>query len=457
MVPRSRSAAALAAALAALVSAPAAQDLGGKGAPQERPVGIRGATLHTVGPDGVLAGGAILLVEGRIAALFPPGARPTGPPDTEWIDVGADAHVYPGFVAFASSMGTAEVGSVDMTIDFDEAGAITPEARAGVAINADSWNIPVTRAGGVLTAGVMPGGGRVPGRATVVRLDGWTWRDMELLPDAGLVVSWPSMGPFDEGGRGRGRRGQGGGSPEERRKEAERSVQELTDLFDAALAHRAARRADPSVPSDLRLEAVAPAAAAESRTFLQASALADIESAVSWAAERGLDYVIVGGRDAGLCTDLLARHRARVALSAPHRLPRRRDVSYAWPYELPGVLRAAGIPFCLTYSAGSWQNANQRNLPYEAAACIPHGLDEDAALRAITLSAAELLGVEREVGSLEVGKRATLFLADGDALEPTTSVLAAWIDGRAQDLTTKQTALYEKYRTKYRELGRLKE
>jgi imidazolonepropionase-like amidohydrolase len=289
-------------------------------------------------------------------------------------------------------------------------------------------------------------------------MDGWTWEDMEVVSDAGLVVNWPYAGPFDDSrGRGRGRR-PGGGDDDDERDGQERyreAVRELDELFDAAGAYLAARAADPTLETDLRLEAMAGVLAGEKPVFLGASSLLQIEAAVEWAVGRGLDFVLVGGRDAPLCLDLLERHDVPVAITSTHRMPHRRDLSHAVTYELPGILEERGIRYCITVPAGSWTNADIRNLPYEAAACIAYGLDDDAAVRAITLSAAELLGVGGELGSLEVGKRATLFVADGDALELSTALTAAFVDGRRIALTDKQVELDAKYREKYRQLGLL--
>jgi len=78
----------------------------------------------------------------------------------------------------------------------------------------------------------------------------------------------------------------------------------------------------------------------------------------------------------------------------------------------------------------------------------------DAAIRSITLSAAELLGVSGTLGSIETGKFATLIITDGSPLEiHTTHIFHAFIDGRAIELSNKQTKLAEKYREKYRQLG----
>ncbi|MBU6173269.1 MAG: amidohydrolase family protein, partial [Planctomycetes bacterium] len=76
----------------------------------------------------------------------------------------------------------------------------------------------------------------------------------------------------------------------------------------------------------------------------------------------------------------------------------------------------------------------------------------DQALRSITLSAAEIFGVADRIGSLDAGKDATLFVADGNILETSTLVTAAFIQGRKVDLSSKHTQLYEKYNAKYQQL-----
>jgi imidazolonepropionase-like amidohydrolase len=111
------------------------------------------------------------------------------------------------------------------------------------------------------------------------------------------------------------------------------------------------------------------------------------------------------------------------------------------------------VRFCIanrtTIGSGS---GNDRNLPYEAARAAAHGLPRDVALRAITLSAAEILGVEKELGSIEVGKRATVIVTDGDPLEIPTQVKLAFIDGARIELISRQTQLYDKYRERLRRL-----
>ncbi|MEM7165807.1 MAG: amidohydrolase family protein [Planctomycetota bacterium] len=424
-----------------------AQDLGHKAAPQKGAIMISGATVHTVAGD-VIERGGIVFRDGKIVWVG------SGPPpagvlrkDVRIIEAHGK-HVYPGYVCAASAMGLTEIGAVDMTRDLNEAGALNPEVVAATAVNPDSWLIPVARRNGVLTCGVWPQGGLLSGRASVIRMDGWTWEDMAIDVDAGIVLSWPNM----SAGSNSRRRG-----PTRLRRsppKPEDILRRFDALFDAAAAYLAAKRHDETLLTDLRLEGFRATLEGKRPLLVQASRKAQIESAVHWATGRGLKLCIIGGREAAQCIELLKRHDVAVALTKAHRLPRRRDLPFQAPYELPSLLENAGVRWCLSDNARS--AADVRNLPYEAAACVPHGLSKAAALRSITLSAAEFLGIADRLGSLEVGKVATLFIADGDPFELTTRIERAFIDGRAIDLDDKQTALRDKYREKYRQQGAIK-
>jgi len=89
---------------------------------------------------------------------------------------------------------------------------------------------------------------------------------------------------------------------------------------------------------------------------------------------------------------------------------------------------------------------NVRNLPYEAAMAAAYGLSEAQALRAITLSPAEIFGAADKVGSIAPGREANLVLATGDILDTRTQVTHVFIEGVAQSLETRHTRLYERYK-----------
>jgi len=423
-----------------LAGAVFAQDLTHKAAPQQRTIAIGSATVHPVsGP--AIENGVVVFKKGRIIWIGKAtDAKVVFDGEALLIDA-KGKHVYPGFISPYSQLGLSEIGAVRASRDFTEVGEFTPEVRAAVAVNPDSTLLPVTRANGVLLFATFPRGGLLPGRASVMRMDGWTWEDMAVRADAGLVVRWP----------GQARRRRRRQDPErDAPGRAEKAMLRLGEVFGRARAYHRAKEGGQALRTDIRFDAMGPALRGERPVFFLANSYDQIVGAVHFAARHRLEAVIVGGRDAILCADLLEKHSVGVIVTGLHRFPVRSDSDFDEAYKLPAALEAAGIAWCL---ASSERIANERNLPYTAARAVAYGLKRDAALRALTLASARLLGVDKDYGSLEAGKSATLFICDGDPLEVTTNVERAFIDGREIDLTSKQTKLAEKYREKYRQLS----
>lgn len=461
----------LAAAAMAIVAAASAQDLTPKAGPQEGSVLITGATVHPVsGPaieDGVVyfAGGKLFHVSTRADwDRFAASARFKAPPTQ--IDA-TGKHVWPGLICPSTQLGLSEIQAVAATRDITEIGGVTPEVRACIAVNPDSTLIPVTRSNGVLLAGVFPGGGGViPGRASVVRLDGWTVPEMTVLDSAGLALRWPSTRTITAWWMDT--------SEDDQRRDNSRAMEQVGRVFDEARAYADARRGDPNQPVDLRWEAMAElwgdattnsqversgrdhatevggSRSLSKPVFVTANDVDQINGAVAFCAARGVRCVIVGGRDAAMCAALLKQHGVPVIVQGTLAMPRRADAPYDDAYTLPARLHAAGIRFTI---ANGDDTAHERNLPYSAAMAVAHGLPHDEGVKALTLSAAEILGVADRYGSLETGKSATLIVTTGDVLEVTTRVQRAFIDGREIDLSNKQTRLEDKYRERYRQTG----
>jgi imidazolonepropionase-like amidohydrolase len=425
---------------AALAGSAAGQDLTVKAPPQTQPIAIVNATVHPVsGPD--IPRGYVVFDSGVITAVGEGDYTLTGPGTV--IDA-TGKHVYPGLISPWTRLGLVEISAVRASDDFRELGAVTPEVFAAVAVNPDSTLLPVTRSNGVLAAGTWPDGGLVPGRGSVIQLEGWTWEDMAVRRDAGLVLRWPNMRPITAWWMDR---------PEaDQLADIKRNLTQIDDVFDTAAAYVAARAADANHPADLRWEAargVLPTAGAEQRpVYIVASDLDQITAAVAWAAKRGIKPVIVGGRDAPLAADLLKAHDVPVIVLGTHTFPKRADSAYDDAYTLPGRLEALGVRWCL---GSTDDTAHERNLPYNAAMAVAYGLPHDAAVRGVTLSTARILGVSDLLGSIEKGKHATLLITNGSPLEVTTAVERAFIQGRDIDLSNKQTKLAEKYREKYRQ------
>jgi imidazolonepropionase-like amidohydrolase len=410
--------------------------------PQREPLLLRNATLHPVsGP--VIAGGSLLIEAGRIKAI---GADIAAPAGARVVDLGG-RRVYPGMVAAHTNLGLAEIRAVNATLDGNETGALNPNARTLVAFNADSELLPVTRGGGVLAALSVPEAGRtglITGTSALLQLEGWNWQDMALRPEVGLHIAVPRLrlngALFPQ-------------QPESRladlRRTTEMRLKLLEDAFDNARAYALARAADPATPVDTRWEAMravlpaAPGAVPARPVFMHADDLAQIRFALDFAARHGLKLVIVGGADAWRVADMLRERQVPVVIAGLNRLPVRRDDPPDALFTLPARLAAAGVQFCI--ADGGRDSTNARNLPFEAAHAQAFGLSDDEALKAVTLYPAQILGIADQLGSLEVGKLANLFVADGDPLEQSTRIERVFIQGREVELSDRQTKLRDKY------------
>ena len=129
-----------------------------------------------------------------------------------------------------------------------------------------------------------------------------------------------------------------------------------------------------------------------------------------------------------------------------HDLPPSPDSDIDQPFKTPAQLHEAGVTFALAQD-GAWQ---QRNLPFLAGTAVAYGLPYEEAISALSLNTARILGVEDQLGSLEVGKDASLFICAGDVLDMRTSnVERAFISGRDINLDNKQSYLYRKFSEKY--------
>jgi imidazolonepropionase-like amidohydrolase len=132
------------------------------------------------------------------------------------------------------------------------------------------------------------------------------------------------------------------------------------------------------------------------------------------------------------------------------RVPWRRWEAFDDPATLPKKLHDAGVRFCIAGEGGA---SNERNVPYHAAMAASYGLPKEEALKSVTSYAAQILGIADRVGTLEVGKDATIIVTTGDPLEIMSNVTMEFIEGKNISLHSRHTQLYEKYVEKYKRLG----
>lgn len=411
------------------------------GPPQKKPVAIKGATVHPIsGP--AIEGATIIFDKGVITALGKDVAIPEG---ADFVDA-TGKHIYPGLIDAHNGIGLTEIDSIRATIDRAEIGQFNPNVKARWAFNPDSEIIPVTRANGVLIAVATPAGGIISGMPSAMQLDGWTWEDMTIAPEIAMLINWPAARGGRRGGGGRGPRSGATAGPQED------PVETLKKYIEKARAYDQSRNSNPTQGIDAKLEAMRPVLSGKMPIMVAADDQKSIQAAVSFAAENRFKLVIYGGYDAESCAELLKKNSVPVIVGGVYRLGTRESDAYDTSYTLPERLRAAGVKFCITGS-GRFEASNVRNLPYHAATAVGYGLPVDEGLKSITLSAAEILGIADKVGSLDVGKHATLFVSTGNPLDTENQVEAAWIGGRKVDLTSKHTRLNEKYKEKYKQLA----
>jgi imidazolonepropionase-like amidohydrolase len=181
---------------------------------------------------------------------------------------------------------------------------------------------------------------------------------------------------------------------------------------------------------------------------VSANDVRQIQDAITWAEEEGVRVILLGGRDAGYVADHLAERDIPVIVTTVLSSPNRAWEPYDAEYSLPARLHRAGVRFAI---AGGNSAAYANRLPYEAGAAIAFGLPADEALRAVTLHPARILGLDQRIGSLDVGRDATLLVASGNPLEYATTIEQAYIQGRRLDLADANRQLFERYTERLRQ------
>lgn len=348
-------------------------------------------------------------------------------------------HVYPGFIAPNSRLGLVEIGAVRATRDANDVGNFKPHVRSLIAYNTESKITPTVRTNGVLLAEVAPVGGRISGTSSLMELDGWNWQDAVLKEDIGMHLNWPRIHSTL------------GADAKKDKKTEKQYSQQITELRNFLLQAKAYSATSFHLETNLRFEAMKDVFAKKRKVFIHANRVQEITDAIYFFDEFELDLVLVGGYDAWMVASLLKDRDIPIILRRVHSLPMNSDDDVDLPYKLPKILSDKGLLICLENS-GSMEEMGTRNLPFYAGTAAAYGLEKEEALQLITLNTAKILGVESRIGSIEVGKDATLFVSEGDALDMRTNQLTvAFIQGKMLELTNHQIQLYKKYSKKYKE------
>ena len=404
--------------------------------PQTSPIILTGATIH-VGNGQVIENGILAFEKGIITQVGAASSviNTTG---AETIDV-KGKHIFPGIISLNTTVGLQEIASVRATLDFNEVGQINPHIRALVAYNTDSEVIPTLRGNGILLSQSVPQGGVISGSSSVFYTDGWNWEDAVLKKDDGIWLSWPpflsssfNYEDFTVSVRRNDKR------------------QEILNLFNSTFAEaKAYAELKDANPVNLRLAAMKPLFDGSANLYIRADYGKDIVEAVKFTKEVGVKkVVIVGGDESYKVAAFLKENQVPVILNPTHRLPNRADENVYLPYELPGILHKAGVKVAITYADEWWRT---RNLAFLAGTSSGFGdVSPEEALQFVTKNAAEIIGAEKSVGTIEKGKQASFLVSNGDILDMRGNVIQmVFIKGGKVNLDDKQKRLYEKYKTKY--------
>jgi imidazolonepropionase-like amidohydrolase len=395
-------------------------------------VAIRNARIVPV-TSAPIERATIVFANGVITAV---GTNVDVPAGATVID-GSGLSVYPGMIDSGSNVGLIEVDAIAATVDTTELGDFNPNAQAAVAINPHSELIPVTRVNGVTHVVSTPEGGIISGQSALVQLAGWTPGQMVVKSPAAMHIRFPRLrsAPLVD-------------VPQEeeaetnRRKNYTKELDRLRDVFRDAQAYaKAAGARVRRFDRDLLLEALVPVVEGRVPVVMHANQARDIRAALAFADEFKLKVILSGAQDASRVVDDLKKRNVPVILGPILSLPQREDDPYDILFSNAKLLHDNGVRFAIQTADAH----NTRNLPYHAASCAAFGLPKEEALKAVTIYPAEIWGVADRLGSLEVGKAASVIVTDGDPLEIRTTVSRVFIAGEEIPMESRHTLLYRKF------------
>ena len=390
---------------------------------------LKGGTLHTVSNGNKVAD--LHIKDGKIMAIGNNLSSSTA----QTVDC-SGKHIYPGMIDGGTRLGLAEIGAVSLTNDFNELGDFIPHMKALTAVNPNSVSIPVTRVNGVTTVLAMPAGGRFPGTSALINLVGYTPEQM-FAGFEGVIMNYPSSGK-----RGRWDRR----SEEDIKKDEEKATKKINDIWEKAVLYAkidSAANVGNQKRNDYnpQMDALLPVVRGEAKLLIEVNKENDILSALKWVKQKGIDAALMGVSDGWKVADKIAESGIPVICGPVLGLPGRASDRYDVIYKNPGKMLAAGVKVAIR----TRETENVRNLPFNAGFAAAYGMGTDEALKAVTLTPAEIFGVADMMGSLDEGKIANLFVADGDPFEPKTSITHLYISGRDVPMESRHTLLYDEF------------
>tara|TARA_B110000902_G_scaffold125045_1_gene145937 strand:- start:173 stop:1471 length:1299 start_codon:yes stop_codon:yes gene_type:complete len=396
---------------------------------------IEGATAH-LGNGQIIENSLLIFNEGKITFV----GNATAKIARQGTVINAKGkHVYPGFIAANASLGLVEIDAVRATDDEDEVGTMLPHIRSLIAYNAESKVVESMRPNGVFMGQITPRGGTISGTSSVMQFDAWNWEDAAIKKDDAIHINWP-------GSLTRGRWWLGEDPALKLDPKYIGNIQKIVTYFSDAKRYLSSDQTTENIP----FSATRGLFNGSQKLFIHVNGEKEITDAVLKMKALGINnLVLVHAKGAENVADLLLKNHIPVIIERAHRIPEGEDDDFDLSYRNAKILIDKGITVGLGME-GQMERMNTRNLPFYTGTYAAYGVGKEEALSMITLNNAKILGIDSFVGSLEVGKDATLFISEGDALEMKGNILTdAFIQGRKISLETHQTTLWKRYSNKY--------
>ena len=404
------------------------------GSIQQKSILLIDGTAH-IGNGQVIKRSAIGIENGKIKMVENSLVRTIDTSNYDEIIHIKGKHIYPGFIACNSTLGLMDIGAVRASRDLYEVGEFNPNIRSIIAYNTDSKITTTVRTNGILLGQICPRGGVISGSSSLVQFDAWNWEDALIKADEGIHLNWPRY--YNRSKKDKS----------QLLSHYQKEKKEIIDFFNRAFVYQ---KDSETATTNIRLKAMKGLFNGTQQLYVHANYIKEITDVIDFKKEFNLSKLcIIGGYDSWMVAKQLKENNISVMLPRVHSLPKNNHDNIHLPYSLPAKLAESGVLFCIQNS-GDMQEMITRNLPFMVGTAVAYGLDYETGVSSITLNAAKILGVDDKLGSLEIGKDATLFVSKGDAFDiKTNKVELSLINGRIISLNNDQIRNYNKYKKKF--------
>ncbi|MFM8603789.1 MAG: amidohydrolase family protein [Gemmatimonadota bacterium] len=396
-------------------------------------IAITGGTVYPVsGPK--IENGTVLIRDGKIIAV---GASIAIPADAQRVDA-RGKWVTRGFINGATTLGLSEAGGPEFSGGYNDTRA---KGEAGIAASFDAWRginprntfIIPARQEGVTSVVVAPQGGMIAGRAAVVDLlDAQS--PSEMLRANGVAMTGSFGAPDGAVANARGEYWTKWAS----------LIADVKAYADNRRAYDSARTR-AFITSREQLEALIPVARGRLPLLVSVDRATDILAAIDFAKTSGVRLWIEGGAEAWMVAKELAAAKIPVFTGAMNDIPTD-FATLGQRQENASLLHAAGVSVVLIGNGPGDPSAfNVRNIRQEAGNAVAYGMSWEAALRAITLTPAEVMGLDGSVGSLQPGRDANVVVWSGDPFEFASVAEQVFVRGKTSMAKSRQQQLTERY------------